>query len=469
MQKSELPLNDIGGINTYVNPLSQPDGNVIHCLNLDSNPLGGKKKRQGYSTFLNNPTSDTVNSLFSWTKNDGTTLWVYMASGTSVYSSQQGTGNWTACSNGGITSGAAVTYAMLDDNMIIGDANGTMKYTTDGTTFTDIGAAPVGGHHPVEYQGRIYTLGTASDVFYSTVGTIDDWVSDSSSFLVGGSGKAIAQFKASDRLVINKNSGAMFRWDGDSLVDMATELGPSSPYSIGNVEDFRFYLNRLGIFTTNGEKPQLISNAVQRQIYNDAGNGISGSVFDTAPADVYKYDYYLSIGDVTDDLSGITISNAILKYNYQKNEFVNYKFNNFPTAWHSYRDVNGVEQFIFGDASGQVYTYGNSVYADNSVAIESSIQFVVHANMPFIDKEWGYIEVMTNPGCQAKIAIAVENTFVTGEKKWKEIGSLKSGFNQFRFPSGSRGRLLFINIYEASADTPFELYGINFTYNPILR
>lgn len=468
MAKTELPINDLGGYNTYSNPLSQADGGIIHCLNLDSNPLGGKKKRLGYATFLNKPTSSTVSSLFSWTKNDGTTLRLYMASGTQLYYSAQGTADWIPCTNGAITNNACVTYAVLDNDLIIGDGVGYMKYTNDGTAFTDIAAAPVGGHDPVEYQGRIYALGTGSYDFYSSVGTVSDWTTDSSSFFVGGSGKNLTQFKASDRLIVCKSSGAIFRWDGDNLVDLATKLGPSSPYSIANVEDFRFFVNRLGVFTSNGAKPQLISNPVQRQIYNDNVKGMAGSRFDMAPGEAHRYDYFLSMGTVTDDFTGIEIPDAILKYNYQKNEFVNYRFNNFPTAYHSYKDTSGVQQLIFGDASGNTYKFGTT-NADSGIPIEASIQLVAHAGYPFLDKEWGYLEVMANPGCEARVAVAIENTFDVNSKRWVEIGDLQSGFNQFRFPDGSRGRLLFVNIYESSASTPFELYGVNFTYDLILR
>jgi len=468
----ELPIREIGGINTYVNPINAKDGNVIHCVNLDSNPLGGKRKRPGYTTYLGTPDNSEVNSLFNWTKNDGTTLFNYRASGSVLYYSTQGTGSWTPCTNGTIVDGAHVDHSTVDNNLFIADGAGSLRYTNNGTAFTYITSAPGGASLVSEYQGRMYANGTAaqSSWFYSTSGTSagTDWTTDSSSVFIPGGGKLKAVLKASDRQILTKSTGIMQRWDGEALVDMATELGPTSKESIGKIEDFRFWLNRLGIFISNASKPTIISNAIQRQIYNDAGSGISGANFDTAPGVAHRYDYFVDVGTLTDDLVGEQIPRAIIKYNYQKNEFANYSFYNEPTAWCSYKDVNGVQQLIFGDASGQCYTFGSGT-TDNGQPIETSLQLVIHKNQPFLNSEWGYLEALTNPGCQAKIAIAIEDTFTSGKKKWKEIGSLVNGFSQFRFPTESRGKLLFLRIYESSTTAPFELYGLNFTHNLITR
>jgi hypothetical protein len=468
---AELPIRDIGPVNTYVNPINSIDGNVIHCVNLDSNPLDGKSKRMGYETYLGTPDNAEVNSLFNWTKNDGTTIFNYRASGSVLYYSTQGTGAWTACTNGTIADGAHVDHATLDNNLFICDGVGSVKYTNNGTSFTGIALAPMGASILSEYQGRMFANGTAakSSWFYSTSGTSagTDWTTDSSSVFIGGGGAIKSVLKASDRQIITKTTGSMFRWDGSSLVDMATELGPTSKESIGKIEDFQFWLNRLGIFISNASKPTLISNAIQRQIYNDASTGITGANFDTASGVAHRYDYFVDVGTLTDDLVGEQIPRAIIKYNYQKNEFMNYSFYNEPTVWCSYKDASGVQQLIFGDSSGQCYTFGVG-NTDNGQPIETSLQFVLHAGQPFLKKEWGYLEVLTNPGCQAKIQVSVGDTFVAGKKKWIDVGSLTDGFNQFR-PQGLRGNLLFVRIYESSSDAPFKLYGINFTYNLIGR
>lgn len=469
----EISISDFKGINTYDNPFNVTDGNIIHCLNLASNTNGSKIKRPGYSTFLGTTGASQVNSLFSWTKDDGTTLFVYAAAGSVILSSAQGTGAWTPCVNGTISDGAHVTNAKLDNNMVIGDGVGTMRYTTDGTTFVDMGLAPVGGHDPVEYQGRIYAQGTTSYDFYSTTGTASDWASDSSSILIGGSGKLLTQFKAADRIVTCKNSGALHRWDGDSLTDMATRQGPTSPYSIGEIEDFRIYLNRTGIFMTKADNPELISNTIQRQIYNPNVTGISDTIFDTAPGGIDGYNYLLSVDDITDDFTGISIPDAIIVYDYHHNQFSNYRYANLPTTYHQFKNASGKQTFIFGDASGQVYVVDDAYTSDNGQPIEANMVLLLHGNMPHIQKDFGNIEFFTNPGCQAKVQFMIEDVVslggrdISGPKVWKDLCSLTDGYVLTRFPPETRGRLLYLRIYESGTTRPWEIFSIHYSFEPV--
>src|SRR5258706_16404146 len=85
---------NIGGVQTYTNPLPQ-DGQLIHAVNVVSFPYGAKTKRSGYSTFLGTADGSQVNSLIDYHQQDGTTFNLMRASGSSLYSSQQGTGAWT--------------------------------------------------------------------------------------------------------------------------------------------------------------------------------------------------------------------------------------------------------------------------------------------------------------------------------------------------------------------------------------
>lgn len=468
----EASVSSFGGINTYQNPFSLPDGNVIHSVNMDSFPLGAKKKRSGYVTYLGTPDNSTVNTLFSWQKNDGS-IYNYRASGSVLYSSLQGTGDWTVTGNGTISSGAHVSFAVQDNTLFMADGVGSTRHTTSGTDWTNTSGAPI-AVDLAPYQGRIYAAGTSSSLFYSTAGTGTDWITDSSSIFIPNDGKLSRIFVSSDRLVITKNSGLMYRWDGDSLIDMATKLGPSSPYSLGSVEGYRFWLNRLGIFTSNAGAPQLVSNPIQNQIYNDSGSAVIGTSFNSAPSGVSKYNYFTSVGTLTDDFTKITIPDAIIKYDYQKNEFLNYRFNNFPTACTSYKDVNGVDQFIFGDQAGQVYQLSGTAKSDNGTPIESSLIVILHANMPHVMKDFRRIEFFTNPGCGARVRYAtvdaseIFNPFnKEGPFKWKELCDLHKGYTQVDFPPESRGSLTYLQFYDNGSNDRFNLYSLSYTYDVV--
>ena len=458
----DLQVQNLGALNQYINPLTQKPGDLIFAQNVDSFPYGAKSKRIGYETFLGTVDGSSITRLFSWRKENGTTLFLYRASGTSLYYSAQGTGAWTACTTGGVTSTNFVDYAILGDTLMICDGAGSTRHTTNGTAFTNTSLAPV-TTSLAEYQRRIYGAGTSSTMFYSTTNDATNWntsgTSDSSSFTIPGAGKLGKVFKQNDRLIAPKTSGLMFKWDGFSLIDTATNLGPASPWSVSKSEDYSFWINRLGHYGYGGGKPQLLSNAVQRQFYNNAGSGVAGGTFDTMGAETHRFDYFMSLGTITDDLTNITINNAILKYDYQKNEYLNWKFAHFPRSWHSYQDANGVQQLIFGDNAGQVYKMSGTLMADAGSAIESMMIFYIDGGVPHLDKKWDNYWFFLNPGNQIKIQIALSDTYVHSRLKWTELGDASSGVLEGKFPQGSRSKFLFIKFYEASLSSSFNLYG----------
>lgn len=466
-----LTVTQLGGVNTYTNPLMS-EGQLIHAVNVDSYPYGAKSKRPGYNTFLGTPDTSQVNTLFDWHRNDGTTFFLYRASGSSLYYSSQGTSAWTICGNGTITAGAHVGCAVLDDTMIICDGAGSTRHTTNGTAFTNTILAPVAVQME-QYQNRIYAAGTSSTLFYSTTNDATNWnlsgTSDSSSLTIPGAGKLLKIFKVSDMLCATKNSGLAYRWDGYNLVDTSTRMGPSSPYSVGDQEGQKISLNRNGLYGYAGGKFQLISNPIQRQFYNNSGSAMVGSQFDTAPADFIKYNYLLGAGTVTDDLTEQTINNAVIKYDFQKNEFMNYSLGVNPTAFCRYKDASLNEQMLFGDANGQVYQFAGTAKGDNGTAIPVDMIYVTTTGVPEFEKKFNWIYAYFNPGCQAQVQVAISNTYEISRLKWQDVGDVENGVYSHRFADGSRGRLLFVRVKESSVDSPFTFYGFSVDSDPIPR
>lgn len=469
---ANLTVLNLAGINTYLSPMLKGDSELLRGVNVESFPYGAKTKRPGYITHLGTPDTSQVNTLFNWTKNDGSTMFNYRASGSALYYSIQGTGSWTLAGNGTIADGAHIGYAVLDDTLIICDGAGSTRHTTNGTSFTNTTLAPV-AVDLAEYQGRIYAAGTSSTLFYSTTNDATNWstsgTADSSSFTVPGAGKLTRIFKVSDRLMAAKNSGLLYKWDGYSLIDTSTNLAPSSPYSVADSEGFFFWLTRLGHFGYGGSKPQLLSNAMQRQIYNNAGSAIAGTVFDNAPSVEHRYNYMTSVGSTTDDLINVQMNNCIQKYNYQTNEWLNDEMADRPTAYLSYKDTSGNQQLIFGDATGQCYQFAGTATSDNGKPIVSVLEFVHHGGIPYLEKKWDWFTGFFNPGNEAKVQIAVSDTFTRDKLNWVEVGDCSDGVAEFRFPPGTRGRLLFIKIYESSSDSRFTFYGYDVQAQPIRR
>jgi hypothetical protein len=482
-----LEYFNTAGINTYTNPLQQ-DGGLIHAVNVVSYPYGGKSKRPGYNSFLNNPDNAQVNSLIAFPNinNNGTQLSLLRASGSALYYSAQGTGDWTVASNGTIANGAHFGAAILNNTLIGGDGQGSTRHSTNGSTFTNTTLAPIAAFF-AQYQNRVYAAGTASTLFYSTTNDATNWnlsgTADSSSFTIPDEGKLSNIFVAADKLIATKNKGKMFNWDGYSLTDLSTRYGPSSPYAIDDIEDFRLYINQYGNFGFDrSNNIQLLSNAVQRYFYNRQNTGISGTNLATAPGATHIYDYFVGMGSVTDDFTQRPINNAVLNYNYQKNEYLMWQLADNPTALRSYYDTNNKRQLIFGNASGQCFQLDPTATSDNGQAIESEMVFLYTYSQSSVklsskgptnvsgasyEKKWNWIRLFFNPGCEINIQVAFSNSFTYQHLRWFDVvdnspnpqQNAGDGIVEFRFPQDSRSRLLFVRFYESSTNSAWTYYG----------
>lgn len=461
---------NLQGLNLNLSPLVQPSGQFTRLVNVDNYPTGALTKRAGYATLLGTPDGSAVTSLFDWHHQNGTQFELYRKSGSILYHSLQGTGAWTISGNGTFTAGSAVGYGVLGAVMIAGDGVGSTRHTTNGTSFTNTTLAPAAAQF-AEYKGRVYAMG-GSAFTYSVANDATNWgvsgTSDSASVVIPGAGNLNAIFKAADRIITSKNSGIMHRWDGYNLYDLSTRLGPSSGYSIGSIEDYRFYLNRNGYYGFNGDRPEILSHPIRSQIYNDLGSGIAGGTFDTSAGVAHKYDYYASVGAVMDDFTNEPLTNGLQVYNYQLDTWRNYDLGTTVASLWSYTDNNRQQQLIFGDSTGQVYTLGGTNTTDNGLPITSVIEFIFHDGMPELEKAFNYIWLFFNPGCEAHIQVAVGNTYTKGKKQWVNLGDATNGVVEYKF-SGQRGRILFVKISESSRNARFTYYGASISYTPINR
>lgn len=464
---------NLGGKQLKVSPFLTNAGDMVRCVNMDTDYVGAKTKRSGYVTYLNNINDCPVTDMFTWARNDGTTFYNYAliqnVGVTELYYSAQGTGNWSAC-GGGTLSGDHLGRTVLADTLFIGDGVGTIKFTTNGTSFATGTAAPI-GEHLATYQNRVYVGGTASTLFYSAAGNGADWAtsgtSDSSSLTIPGAGKINKVLVVNDRIVTNKNSGLMYRWDGYSLRKLPTNKGLSSPYSVAETEDYFFYLNRDGIYGFNGDRPEIVSNAIESEVYNKALSGIAGSVFNDAPGLMNRYNYLLSVGDVTDNITKETITNNIIKYDYQLNQFSNYSFANKPLSWTSYIDSSGDFQVIFGDSTGQCYRLSGTATSDNGTPIETVMEGVLSFNDPESHKLYQDFWAFASPGCSAKVQVAPTDSFTSVNRKWIDIGEFRDGVAHLEFPSQTVGHLLAWRVYERSSEAPFTIYGFVVELEPL--
>ena len=492
-------LNPLG-INTYQNPL-QTDGQLIHGVNISaSEGLGILGKRAGYGTTLGT-VSGQVNSIFDFQFQNGTQLYVYVAHGSQLHYSAQGTGALTQASPGTINNNAYVGHVTFNGYMAIGDGNTNLWTTSDGINFTQPGSAPVAQYLSVFHDRAYTTDGTSSNTQYSVANDITNWqnsgTSDSSFITTTQQGANTGLFVAADRLMITKNKGNIFSWDDTSQVDLSTIYGPSSPRSIAQIDDYWFYLNQFGIFGFDGATRTVLSNPIQRQFYNRQNTGIGTAALGTAPATAHFWDYLVAVGNITDDFTGRKINNAIIKYDYQKNQFLNWSFANAPTALCSYIDVNGQRQLLFGDASGNLFQLDPTKTSDSGTPISTEMVFLFNysnqqsafsptsASMVTgsnYEKKWNWLRAIFNPGCEINCQYAFSNTLTYQHLRWSEAINTRmrtgdhwqfsDGVLELRFPIDPnnlpRSRFLFVRYYEDSDNSSWQFFGQQIDAEPQL-
>lgn len=477
------------------------DGQLIHAVNCVNFPNGAIQKRPGYNAFLGTPDNSQINALMYYPQQSGTQLFLYRTSGSNFYYSFQGTGAWTKVAgsaggdNGGtITPNNRMQGAILNNTFITGDGVLPTMHTSNGTIFTNTPNAPVGQYY-MQYHNRIYTTnGTNSTLTYSSYGSADNWLTavpaDSSSFQIPDAGAAAPMMNAGDRLVVTKTKGRMYNWDTNSLIDMATNYGPTMYFSPANIDGYYFYIHNVGNFGFDGANKQLLSNSIQRLFYNRQGNGMAGTMLGTTGVgEAHIWDYFATLGTIQDDFTGRQVKNAVLKYDYQKDTHLLWQLNDFPTAMLSYIDTNNQKQFIFGNASGQVFQLSPQATSDNGVSISSEAVFCyTYASQSTAfsptsaqtqsgvspQKKWNWWRGVFNPGCEINIQYAFSDTFTYQHLKWSEAINTKNagifdyyqisdGKVELRFPNTQnnppRSTFLFIRIYEDSSTAAWTYFG----------
>lgn len=499
------------GIDQYDNFLQGPlDGQLIFSYNTENWPNGALSKRRGYNSFLGTLDGQQVNSLMWYPQQSGTQMFLYRASGSQLSYSLQGTGQWTLAGGGTITNNARMGYAILNNTFICGDGAGSTRHTSvssgAGTSFTNTTLAPIGQYF-AQYGQRIYvTSGTDSTLTYSSYGSADNWgiatPADSSSFQIPDAGANGPLINAGNRLVIHKTSGKMFNWDTNTLTDMTTLNGAQGYFTPDQIDGLWFWINQYGQFSYDGAQRTVLSNQVQRLFYNRNGLGMSGTQLGTvATGQAHIWNYFVTMGSVQDDFTGIPVNNAILNYDYQKDTHHLWQFNDYPTAMLSYIDANTQRQFIFGNSSGQCFQLSGTATSDAGQPIRTEAIFLftyaeqatefsqtsAHAiTGSAYEKLWKYWRGFFNPGDELNIQFAYSNTLQFNQLKWSEARLTKErgqaqddwfqvsdGVVEIRFPNlegmQPRSRFLFLRLYDESVTSKWIYYGCNIAATTIIK
>lgn len=312
------------------------------------------------------------------------------------------------------------------------------SYTASGGWITTGGAyelqnMPI-GKVVIEWKDRIYVGGKPGFpgiVFYSSIAdpstkTIS-WVDATTTTGSGqiqieqedNGGDITAFLKVPGYLLIFKER-TMKRWDGNSTFpeDMIKQ-GVFSQECVCSGKELGFFINKKGVWATNGGYPVRISKPVQ-----DFVEAIPGANWSSVAITSDDEHLYCSIGDIT--IGNQNFTNIVLVYNIGTESWDIFSYYNTFKVFGVYIDSNSIPNIVGGDTDGQILQIntGNTDYASTPVPItwsfeSNDIEFGSRANIKQLDEVFIYTENVSS----AQVMCRTNSVL---QEDWRGIGSIST-------------------------------------------
>lgn len=473
---NKLQLNLSGGMNIHTSPLIIKDTEAELILNYKLTKLGCLTRRQGFSTFLNQPVSGkTIQGLLGGTNPNNLATFNYMgilnAGNTNRVTYYNNAGTWTATDD----SSQFTTYTKMrfipfmqyvfrvnGSNTPVSfslAAQGTATTTnlTDTATSSPIAILPTTG---AVFQARLYLNhnadGYKSRLYFSSLGrsggTIE-WDTDRQWLDVNvDDGDFITAVEnAGNRLLIFKNY-ALYRWVyGQLEADRIIGVGTSSQDSVKTNFDIgiTFFANAKGVYAYSGAAPKLISTRIQPFI--DAVTD-----WTTVAAGIDEQHYRLSVGDIT--VNGRVYTNAEFCYNFLLDAWTVNTLGVRPMVYAQMPGTYPTQRLYFGSTDGRTYLM-NDTTSDNTAKIAAE----------FISKEYllnfpnrtnfTWLDVFALPRVEALAFYDLDRL-----NQFQELGALTQRITNFRIPTRECNSLR-VKIADNSTDISV-IEGFNVTHDP---
>lgn len=218
---------------------------------------------------------------------------------------------------------------------------------------------------------------------------------------------------------------AMYSWNGNSTEpDEIVGIGCSSNESIAvdGSSGLLFFANEYGIYITSGGYPKKISTFV-----DDLFENMSSANYQHIAGGCDGKHYYCSIGNVTID--GQTISNVVLRYTIQSQEWAVYSYPTQPRVFSKYIDGNDVK-LVYGDNDGNVIQIDSSAtsdtYASTTVPISYELHFAdIYDDIIGMDKTIkDKITIDSEASSGATLYCRIDKN-TNRHEDWKKLGEIK--------------------------------------------
>lgn len=479
------------GVNQAVSRLIMADNECVKIENGELEEIGAIHKVRGYVQR-----GSTVNSgydilgICSAYKTDGTQKQIVITDGASnsdAYTYNPTTNEWTPHQLS-LTTGAKAEFEYFLDGWFMVNFSDATRWNdfTQWYTTTNVTNAPKGKYIKL-YLSRIYIAYCVSSgstypsrVIYSDLpdsGTIS-WNNSENYFDVDADDSDVIKGLAvnANRLLIFKEN-SLHRYDTNTRYKVPGCPGTVSQRSIANIQGWTLYLHTSGIWGYDGTTSQLISRKIQQII-----DGISTKNLANACSWARKDHYYLYVGDIINNKTGLEIDKCLIDYDISKNAFTWRSLTYDPLIFSSYRDdrseltydsatttyndadttynalISTEERIYFGTTDGAVYQFDTGQTYDGS-----AITFVVetkdiYLTRPALYKLLQKVYIFVNSGKGITIQYRMD------DGNWKTLGRVKKTQTELIFPAGSRCQKVRFRILESGTGQRFSFEGLDIYY-----
>jgi len=440
-------------MNRRVSPILNKleEGRISKNVNLDE--IGTLKKDKGYSPFLDQPTVDTVLSLYPFYKIGATTTrYLLRDSGGKVYQANIGGGTWDAITGAtGLSTTVAPIWVTYKNLALRWNGTDTPK-KWDGTTFGNIGGSPPNGTIGALYKDRVYVTGVSpnySTVYFSAVGDPENWPAFNNFDVNNNDGdRNMALVPLFDSLMIFKEF-SIWEYQVDQKNNPLTvryttlDVGTTSKRSIVNIGGIVYFFNRKGIYQFASRYPELISLKIQ-----DFIDAITDPYAVVAFKDGNKY--CLFIGDVT--VAGRVHSNCTLVYDTLQDTWTIKPLAHAIKAVSDFIGTDNLLKLYLGSTSGKTFLWADGYKYDTTPIEMEHETGLIELGDPLVESTVAKVIVRSSnlPKSPATVHYSVDGG------KYKELGQIDRTITEFSLRA--RGRDLALRFHEVSGKEMREIY-----------
>lgn len=445
-----------GGVQRRTSKFLMKDEEVYFSQNADFEKVGAFKKRPGYTQFGSAlATASSGLGARSFKKTDGN-IYFYVVSGSDVYLYNSATGAYDAQSQG-LTAGKKMDISIFGDYAFFTNGNDTPR-THNGSAWSQAtmttNAPTAFYNHP--YNDRMYFGRTATNpsrLYYSSLidagvitwTTATDYIDifpDDGSYIRGLGVQ-------NDRLLIFKDH-SLHTWDGVyNIVSLSHSVGTLSKDTIVNLGPYTFFLDRRGVYITQGGRPVQVSQKVYDYI-----EAMTTTQLEAAWAIADGDSYYLFIGAV----NGLT--NGMLKYNLIQDTWTIYELgDNFTVGCR--HEVGGVEKAYACTNDGDVMKLWDGLTDDGTAVVMDVRTRWFWPSGPENFNNFEKIIVFSDYADSTKVYTQMSED---ADFSATAIGTLNDEYSALNFTG--RGRGIRYKFTDNATDERTEVHGFTQIYNP---